>query len=322
MPSGKPFVGIDLGGTNMQFAVVNSERKIIGSARRKTKADDERDAVIGRLIDGVLESCAAAKVSLKDIAAVGLGAPGVIDPTGGIVLEAVNLRWENVPLAKILGERLGVPAFIDNDVNAAVVGEHRMGAGRGARDILGVWMGTGVGGGLIFDNKLYYGHYFSAGEIGHMTVNPGGQPGTRSLEQNCSRTSVVERLVRLIKSNRKSLITDMVGGDLDGIKSKIIGEAFRKEDPLTVEVVTESAMLLGTCIGGVVTLLSLERIILGGGLTEALGQPYVRIVRDSLRKSVFPSVLRKVDVVATELADDAGPMGAALIAMERLAQGK
>jgi glucokinase len=318
MANGKTYIGIDLGGTNMEFAVINAERKILGRARRKTKAEEDQGAVIGRLVEGAIEACADAKVSVKDISAVGIGAPGAIEPAQGVVLEAVNLRWNNVPLGKVLGERLGVPVFVDNDVNCAVVGEHRQGAGRGAEDVLGVWMGTGVGGGLILGNRLFHGHFFSAGEIGHMIAIPNAQPGSRSVEHNCSRSAVVERLTRLIKGNRKSVISELVGGDLDGIKSKVVAEAYRKEDPLTMEVVNESAALLGTCIAGVVTLLSLERVILGGGLTEALGQPYVKIVREHVRKFVFPGSLKKVDVVATELADDAGPMGAALIAMERL----
>lgn len=319
MPISKTFLGIDLGGTNMQFAVINSDRKILARAKRKTKAEEDQGAVLGRLAEGALEACAEARIALKDIAAVGIGAPGAIEPDEGTVLEAVNLHWTNVPLAKLLGDRLGLPVTVDNDVNCAIVGEHRMGAGRGAKDLLGVWMGTGVGGGFILNDRLYHGHFHSAGEIGHMIAMPGNQPGTRSVEHNCSRTAVVERIVRLIKSNRKSIITDLVGGDLDEIKSKVIAEAYRKEDPLTLEVIGESAALLGTCIAGVVTLLSLERIVLGGGLTEALGQPYVKIVREHVRKFVFPnSLAKKIEVVATELADDAGPMGAALLAMDRL----
>jgi glucokinase len=317
----KSFIGIDLGGTNMQFAVINSDRKILGRARRKTKAEEDQNAILGRLAEGAIEACADAKIAIKEIVGVGIGAPGVIQPDEGTVLEAVNLRWHDVPLGKLLGERLGLPVTVDNDVNCAIVGEHRQGAGRGARDLIGVWMGTGVGGGLILNNQLYHGHFHSAGEIGHVIAMPGNQPGTRSVEHNCSRTAVVERIVRLIKGNRKSMIADLAGGDFDSIKSKIIGEAFRKEDPLALEVVGESATLLGTCIAGTVTLLSLERVVLGGGLTEALGQSYVKIVKDALRKFVFPSSLaKKVDVVATELADDAGPMGAALLAMDRLAK--
>jgi glucokinase len=321
MPGSTKFIGIDLGGTNMQFAVISADRKVLGRARRKTRAEEDVNAILSRLAEGAIEACADAKVAIKEIDAVGIGAPGVIQPDEGTVLEAVNLRWADVPLGRLLGERLGLPVTVDNDVNCAIVGEHRHGAGRGARDLLGVWMGTGVGGGLILNNQLYHGHFHSAGEIGHMVAMPGNQPGTRSLEHNCSRTAVVERIVRLIKSSRKSVITDLAGGDLDSIKSKIVAEAFRKEDPLAVEVVTESATLLGTCIAGVVTLLSLERIVLGGGLTEALGQPYVKIVREAVRRFVFPSSLgRKIDVVATELADDAGPMGAALLAMDRLSK--
>ncbi len=319
----QPIVGIDLGGTNMQIGVVAvSEKdgaKVLGKAKKKTKADEGRDAVIDRLVAGVNEACADAKVKPADLAAVGIGAPGAIDPGEGMVLEAVNLRWDNVPLAKILKDKLGVPVFLDNDVNAAVYGENRCGAGDNSRDLLGVWAGTGIGGGLILNGSLYYGTNWTAGEIGHMVAMPGSQPGTRSLEQNCSRTSVVDRLTDLILSNHKSIIPSLVDGDLSEIRSKVIAKAYDAGDELTHEVVNGAADLLGTCIGGVVTLLSLSRVVLGGGLTEALGQPFVDLVKKAARREAFPERCRQVKVVMTKLLDDAGVVGSALIAAERLA---
>ena len=318
MPDSKPVVGIDLGGTNVQIGVVGDGKKVLGRAKRKSKPEEGRDAVIGRIVEGVEEACKEAKIKVSEIAGVGIGAPGAIDPDTGTVIEAVNLRWDNVPLADLLGKKLNKPVFVDNDVNVAVYGENKLGAGENARDLLGVWLGTGIGGGLILNGKLYYGSFYTAGEIGHTILFPGNPPGTRSLEQNCSRTSVVERIVKLIRSNRKSVIPSLIDGDLSEIKSKTVARAYEMGDELTVEVVDNAAELVGIAIAGVVTLLSLGRVVLGGGLTEAIGDPLVDKVKKSVRAHVFPDKCRAVKVVGTKLLDDAGVLGAALIASERL----
>jgi glucokinase len=317
MPVDKPFVGVDLGGTNMQIGVVDPAFRLLSTAKRKTKPEEGFEAVLERMVSGIDEACQGAKVPIAQLGGIGVGAPGAVDPDAGVVLEAVNLRWEDVPLASILKKRLGIPAFLDNDVNVAVYGENRLGAGKNADNLLGVWLGTGIGGGLILNGALYYGHFETAGEIGHTVLFPGNPLGNRTLEQNCSRTAVVDRLVRLISSNHKSMISTMVEGDLNRIKSKTIGRAYAEHDELTVEVVEEVAHLLGIAIGGVVTLLSLPRVVLGGGLTEALGQPFVELVEKSTRVVAFPDRCKKVDLVASKLEDNAGVYGAAMIAMER-----
>ncbi|MFN0132838.1 MAG: ROK family protein [Phycisphaerales bacterium] len=318
MPQNKPVVGIDLGGTNMQIAIVSPERAIMGRSKRKTKPDDGRDAVIARIAEGVQEACDDAKVPIGEIAGLGIGAPGAIEPAQGVVLEAVNLRWTDVPLADILRKRLNMPAFVDNDVNVAVYAENVMGAGEQSRDLLGVWIGTGIGGGLILNGALYYGAFFSAGEIGHTILFPGVPLGSRSLEHNCSRTAVVDRIVRLLRSNRKSVIPSLVDGDLDQVKSKTVAKAYQMGDELTMQVVDHVADLLGIAIANAVTLLSLPRVVLGGGLTEAMGEPLVERVKKSARANVFPDKCRQVKIVATRLLDDAGALGAALIAQDRL----
>ena len=318
MPSSKQYVGIDLGGTNMQIGVMDSEYRLLSTAKRKTKPEEGFDAVLERMISGIDEACQAAKVPIAQLSGIGVGAPGAVDPEEGMVLEAVNLRWNDVPLANVLKKRLGIPSFLDNDVNVAVYGENKLGSGKNAQNLLGVWLGTGIGGGLILNGRLYYGHFKTAGEIGHMdNFFPGSPRGNRSLENNCSRTAVVDRLVRLISSNNKSEIFSLVEGDLTKIKSKTIGKAYEDHDDLTVEVLEHTAELLGVAIGGVVTLLSLPRVVLGGGLTEALGQPFVDLVEKSTRRIAFPDRCKKVDVVASKLEDNAGVYGAAMIAMER-----
>jgi glucokinase len=310
-------VGVDLGGTNMQIGVVDPAAKVVASAKRKTKASEGQDAVVARLVEGIEEACESAKVKTSDLAAVGIGAPGVVDPKSGMVFEAVNLRWRDVPLGKILADRLKASVHIDNDVNVAVYGEYRLGAGERAPNLLGVWLGTGVGGGLIIDGKLHHGDFFSGGEIGHMTLFPGNPPGYRSFEQNCSRSAVVDSLVRLINTNHRSILPEIVEGDLSEIKSKAVARAYEAGDALTLEVVDTVAELIGVHIAGVVTLLSLGRVVLGGGLTEAIGEPLIERVRRTVRANVFPERARAVKVVGTKLLDDAGVLGSALLARER-----
>lgn len=312
-------VGIDLGGTNVQIGIVSGEGRILGRARRKTQADEGPAAVIARLVEGVEEAAAAARCHLRDLAALGIGAPGAIDYRTGTVLEAPNLRWNNVPLARRLARATGLPVVVENDVNAAVYGENAFGAGRQSRSLLGVWVGTGIGGGLILDGRLFRGGFQTAGEIGHMTLFPGNPPGSRSLESICSRTAVFDRLVRLVRANHPSVLPRLVGGDLNRLGSEAVGRAYRLNDPLTRAVVDNAADLLGVAIASVVTLLSLSRVVLGGGLTEAIGRPWVARVARSVRAHVFPALCRRVGVVETALRDDAGVLGAALLAREHLA---
>lgn len=320
-----PFVGIDLGGTNMQVGVVRpdarevgADQAILGAARKKTKADEGLEVVIDRIVDAVLEACEEAGIKPDDLAGIGIGAPGAVDPNAGMVLEAVNLRWNDVPLADMLSERLNAPVAVDNDVNVAVYGEWALGAARGSANVLGVWVGTGIGGGLILADHLFYGHYLTAGEIGHMLLFPRNPPGDRSLEHNCSRTAVVDRIVRLIEANRKSSLTEITGGKYEKIKSRALAEAYLGGDALTVEVIDDAAALLGDTIGSIVTLLSLERVVVGGGLTEAVGEPFVARIRESVREVAFPDVCKSVEVVASALEDNAGLLGAAMIASDRL----
>jgi glucokinase len=322
MPAPKFLAGIDLGGTNMQIGIVTPEGKddlkLLAPAKRKTKAEEGLDAVLDRIVGGIEEACTLAKITPQQLGGIGIGAPGAVEPDKGIVLEAVNLKWKDVNVAQLLSKKLKVPVFLDNDVNVALIGEHRMGAAKGADNVLGVWVGTGIGGALILNGSMYYGHHFTAGEIGHTILLPTNPAGHRSLEHNCSRTAVADRIARLIKSNRKSSISKEIGDDFEKIKSKAIAKAYVEEDELVREVVDEAADLLGISIAGVVTLLSLPRVVLGGGLTEAIGKPFVERVKASARKFAFPDVCKKVDVVASKLEDNAGVYGAAFVALERL----
>lgn len=332
----RPIVGIDLGGTNINVGVCeptpDGTLRVLPESRvnKKTQAILGVSAVIDRIADAASESVELAGLTMKQVGGIGIGAPGALDATTGVVLKAPNLGFVNIPLAARLSKKLGRPVYLENDVNAAACGEWKQGAAVGVRDLLAVWIGTGVGGGLILDGKLYSGGLLTAGEIGHMTLIPGAPLGRRSVEHNCSRTAVAERLVFLVGAGHQSVLRKSIDeerkrlrdkGDFDPsklIRSRHIAEAYKKGDELTHKVIEETAVLLGTAVAGVVTLLSLPRVVLGGGLTEALGEPWVRLVRAAVKANVFPSDLRKVEVLGTALRDSAGVVGAAALARDNL----
>jgi glucokinase len=294
-----PFVvGIDLSATNLQFGVVNAENAVVGRARARTEADLGPDHVISNVCRGVEQACKAAGMRLDDIAAVGVAAAGAIDMPRGVVLQAPNLKWHDLPLRDMLAERLGRPVALDNDVNGAVWGEYQLGAGRGHEDLLGVWVGTGVGGGLVLGGRLHHGNFFTAGEIGHTVMDPAGGPGQRTVEDLCSRTAMKR----------------VLGAE---VTTQQIATAYTEGEPATCDVVNRSADFLGIAIANWVTSLSLGAVVIGGGMTEALGAPYFARIRASFDRDVFPDELRACELVMTALCADAGLLGAAMLAREK-----
>jgi glucokinase len=318
-------VGIDVGGTSTKAALIDPaavledpSSGVLGRAKVDTDPDKGPEGMIKRMARLVDEVCDDAGLDREKVTGAGIAAAGAVDYYEGVVLNAVNLKWHDLPLARLFHEESGLATAVDNDVRAAVYGEQRAGAAKGARDVFGVWVGTGIGGGLILDNELFHGSFGTAGEFGRGMVLPWSPPGEGSVEQVCSRTGIAETLVRLLRSNRESILELPDDNDPRQLKSKEIARAYEKEDELVREVVDHAAQVLGIAIGGVVTLLSLECVVLGGGFVDAMGKPYLARIRDSILRSVFPEEVREVRVVASGLEDDAGPIGAALLAARRL----
>jgi len=316
--NGKVYVGVDLGGTNVQIGLLDGDGKLIQSGKAKTKAEAGADAVIGRIGKLTRDVVEKAGLMMNDVAGLGIGAPGAIDHKKGRVITAVNLRWDNVPLADALKKEVGVPVVIDNDVNVGAWGEHKAGAGKGFDDLMAVFVGTGIGGGFVLGGELYHGSLMTAGEIGHTVIRADSPRGLRTLENLASRSNIVNQLRQLIDANHASEISDLTSGDLSKVKSKILAEAFRSGDDLTKEVIGQAAHYLGVSIANTVTLLSLPCVVVGGGLTEALGDDWIVLIREVYSKYVFPQELSKCKIVASKLGDDAGTIGAALLAKQWL----
>jgi glucokinase len=313
--TGPPVVGIDIGGTNMQVGVVDPTNRISGRAARRTAPERGLDAVIETLADGVGEACAEAGLAIGDVGAVGIAAAGAMDIPAGVVLDAPNLRWYDVPLRDLVRDRLQRPVVLENDVNGAAWGEHRLGAGAGAgaRDALGVWIGTGIGGGLILDDRIHHGAYFTAGEIGQTIVAPDADRW-RTLEERASRSGMRRLIDTALPDRPDCVLHETIGGDASRLGTDELVRAYDAGDALVRSVVDRGADLIGIAIADTVTMLALDTVYVGGGITEAMGAPYVERINASFRANVFPDRCRACRFLVTKLAADAGLLGAALIA--------
>ncbi len=313
------YVGVDLGGTNMSAAIVDSNNRAIRAVRRTTRAELGHESVLERIGEMVTRLGTEAGFKKKQIAGLGIGVPAAIDIESGIAVDAPNLGWKNLEIRRFLEKITGLPTAIDNDVNMALYGEVKAGAAVGFEDALGIWTGTGVGGGLVLSGRLFHGPHVTAGEIGHTVILPGSGLGRETLEEVASRGAIIRTLRELIQSSHASIISEMVKGDFTQLKSKALARAVLAGDKLALRVVRDAARFTGIAAANFVTTLSLPCVVLGGGLPTELGAAWGDWVRESVVEHVWPDKLRSVVVVVTQLGDDAGTIGAAIVARERLA---
>ena len=319
-------VGVDMGGTKILSAVVDAEGNILSTAKVPTQAKDDTSIVIDRIADSIKEAFQKSGVAVDTIQAIGIGAPGPLDPQTGVVIFAPNLGWKNVPLKTELEERLDIPTFVDNDVNIGTLGEHTYGAGKGIQNLVGIFVGTGIGGGIILNGALFHGASKTAGEIGHIIVKADGPKcgcGTRGcLEALASRTAMTKAFQKaILKKGKKSILTKLTDGDLDLIRSGTLAKALRSKDKLTLKVFKQTTKYLGVGIGSIVNFLNPDMIVLGGGVVEALDDKFIDNIRKAAKKYALPDTLKGVQIVRAELGDDAGVLGAAALARQRLNTG-
>jgi len=321
----KPHIlGIDLGGTKIQAAVLDSDARLIGSARAKTRAwrdDEEVFATITRIGHRAIED---AGVAPSNLAAVAIGAPGPIDANTGYIIESVNLGFTNFPLGPRLSSEFGCQTIVENDVNAGVYGEFKAGAARGANDVVGIFVGTGIGGGLILNGALHHGFTGNAGEIGHMIVKAGGPRcncGNRGcLEAVASRTAITRDIRKAIKRGRHSLASKLLKKNTELLSGKELKSLYDAGDELVIESVKRAARMIGVGIGSLMNVLAPEVIVLGGGVVEAFEADFIERVDRTARSISFDINSKDVKITRAELGDDAGVIGAAMLAREALAR--
>jgi glucokinase len=313
-------VGIDLGGTNI-YAVVLDGEEVRGSAKRATPTDGGAESLVKELRKTAKKAAEDAGIGLEDLEAVGVGSPGIV--TDGSIDGGPNVGGvrDRFPLAEVLGEELSTPVSVINDVTAAAIGEHRLGAAQGANNLLTVFAGTGVGGGLVIDGAPFEGSHGGAGEFGHMIVRQGGAmcgcgrrgcveayAGRRAMETAAERALAGGRPTRLFAIAQEK--------GKDRVTSGVFKAAFDEGDPLVTALLREAVEALAAGIASVVNLLDLEVVVLGGGLADKLGEPF----RADLEVAMAPLLFLQppqVTLVRAALGDEGGAIGAAVVARER-----
>ena len=316
-------VGVDMGGTKILAAVIDAKGEIVQQAKRATKPKKGPEEVIERIIRCIQAAIDGAELNPSQIRAIGIGSPGPLDPETGVIIFAPNLGWSNVPLKAKLEANLSIPTFVDNDVNVGTLGEYAFGAGQGVKSLVGIFVGTGIGGGIILDGKLYHGVNKTAGEVGHMIVEvKGPRCGCGNfgcLEAVASRTAITRDLQKaILKKGKKSKLTELSGGNLDLIRSKAIARAVKHGDKPTIKVVQRAAKYLGISVASIVHFLNPEMVVLGGGVVEAMGDSLLDPIRHAAAEYALPTTMDGVQIVAATLGDNAGVIGASVLARERL----
>lgn len=310
-------IGFDLGGTKMLAAVLDAEHRIIGRAKNKTERG-EAEEVFRRILTTIDEALDDAGVTRADIEAVGIAVPGLIDRQAGVVVRLTNIGMQNFPIADRLSAELDAPVSLDNDVNAGLWGEHAMGAAQGFDHVIGIFPGTGIGGGLILDGHLYRGKSGGAGEIGHITVQSDGRRcgcGNHGcLETVASKTAIARDLAVLALNGSSPVLAEAGATDITRVKSGLIKRALEAGDPGVAEVVDQAARFLGIGMAAMVNTFDPQVIVLGGGLVEKLGSYFTDRAEAMMRERAMDHLAAGVEVHMAQLGDDAVVTGVADLA--------
>ena len=311
--------GIDLGGTKIEAIVVDSRNKVLGSSRRPTPTEGGPKDVAGQMIDAMKEACQAAGLDPSALQGIGVGSPGVVDDATGAVSTARNLPgWDgSYQLGSVLSKELGPAVFVGNDVQVATDAEFRLGAGRPYTSVLGVFWGTGVGGGMILNKKPWLGRG-GAGEIGHMVVVMGGRRcpcGRRGcMEAYAGRAAMEARARKEVEKGRHTdLFHLMEERGRTRLTSAIWAHALERKDKLATELIDEAIEALGAGIASAQNLLDVEAVIIGGGLGVRFGEPFVKRIAEQMHPHLFHDT-NPPDVLVASLGDLGGALGAALLA--------
>lgn len=329
--SGDFVVGVDLGGTKILAAAFEIGKKggvkrASGQVKRKTPAGEGPELLVETIAEAV--EALGASVKAEGLGGVcrglGVAVPGPLDRARGIVRYTPNLGLENYPLASVLGARLSLPVSLENDVQAGVYGELKAGALRGASQAVGLFVGTGIGGGIVIDGKLYRGSTGSAGEIGHMIVHEGGPlcgcGNYGCLEAHASRTALAKDAVALAAAGKAPGMLKAAGVNFRKYRSSAFEEALAAKDGPVAKAVDRAAFWLGVGMANLVNILNPEAIVLGGGVVARFGKRYLEGATAAMRARLMPGLADSVKVLLSELGDLAVPAGVALMALEALGE--
>ncbi|MBN1267550.1 MAG: ROK family protein [Anaerolineales bacterium] len=313
----KKYIGIDLGGTNLRAALVDVESgRVLFQKRTPTLAREGPDAVMGRMAELIEDVIQEADLEKADVGGVGIGAPGVLDMEKGVTIFLVNLpgTWPNVPLSATIERLTGLQTWLINDVRAITYGEFRFGAGSGVDTVAVFAVGTGIGGGLVVDGRLTLGIGGSAGELGHITIDFNGPRcgcgNNGCLEAFASGPAIAAMGMKAVAQGRTTSLGPLCEYDLNRITPELIARAAEEGDEVAKEIYELAGFYIGIAAGSVCAAVGPRRIIIGGGVSQA-GDLLLEPIRRTLKERVVVMPIDKVDVVLSELGDNAGVIGSA-----------
>jgi glucokinase len=321
-------VGVDVGGTKILAGVFTQNLKPIGISKLSTKATRGPQAVIDRIARCVRDAVDECDLDLKQIKAIGVGAPGSIDPEIGKVIFSPNMpEWKDIPLKKELEKRMELPTFVENDCNVCTLGVYEAELHAKPKSMIGIFVGTGIGGGLILDGKLFSGFNLTAGEVGHMVLEINGPKcgcGNKGcFEALASRTAIFRRIQAGIKDGEKTMLVDMLGADLEDLRSGDLRKAIRRGDKFVEKIIEEAAEYIGIAVANLINVINPEVIVLGGGVLDALEDEMMAIIVETAMDYSMPGTAKGVEIRASKLGDNAGITGGAVLARRMIkAQGK
>ncbi|HLC16657.1 MAG TPA: ROK family protein [Thermodesulfovibrionia bacterium] len=323
MENGTFSVGIDLGGTKLLACLIDENWQVKEEVKKKTRPERGPQAVVERIVevvDALIEKSGQTKDSLK---AIGIGVPGTVDSVSGTVIYAPNMPgWSQIPIGAMLHERLTLPVAVGNDVNMGLFGEHHFGAARGYNYVVGVFVGTGVGGGLIVEGKLVHGANNLAGEFGHMVIQRKlngricGCGNRGCLEAYAGRKSIVQKIASRRDTDGYSSM--LKGMDFDALTSGKLNKALKQNDRLVTKTIKTACKDIGSGIASLLNILDPEVIVLGGGVIEAMADFMFPLIQQAVKEHTLSYDTRKTHIVLSQLGDHAVALGAASYAFNQI----
>ncbi len=310
-------LGIDLGGTNIAAGVVDEDYKIIGTGKVKTGAHRSNDEIADDMAKAARMAIKDAGIDISEITAMGIGSPGSVVPSKGIVATSNNLKFSNLPLCAMMKERLGVDFYIENDANAAAYGELLAGAGKGCKNFVAITLGTGVGSGIIIDGKIYSGSNNAGGELGHTVIVIDGEACTCGRkgcwETYASATALIRQTKAEMEANKQSIMWKLCEGDINRVNGKTAFDAMREGDESGIKVVKEYIRYIAIGITNVINIFQPEVLCIGGGISkegDVLTKPITQFVENG---RFSKNIERQTVVKVAALGNDAGIIGAAFL---------
>ncbi len=315
----KYYIGVDLGGTNIAIGIVNQDMEIVRKTSIPTDCPRDAEEIVDDIVKTIGELCVQMSIEIESLEWIGVGTPGSVNSETGVVERAHNLGFYDTPLMDIISDRISAPCFVENDANAAAYGEFLAGAAKGAKNAVCVTIGTGIGGGIIIDSKIYSGSNFFGAELGHMVIDMNGKQcncGRKGcMEQYCSATALIEQTKEAMLNNKYSVMWELCGGELEKVSGRTAFDAMKKDDETAKNIIKTYIGYLGCGITNLINIFQPDILMVGGGISKE-GETLLAPIREYVSRESFDcNPIKATKIVAAQLGNDAGIIGAAMLGL-------